>query len=156
MTKKLYYLCVLFLALAFCLSVGVCNANSFQQGIREYRQQNMLEQLQERALRITVREGQQFLDVAWPAATLAGRFLGQGLTYVRASIIDGAYAEEGYEVTTRIRYLNLLGIEHYLDLKLHYDKRGQETGITFAGYSDELSPMPPRIMSPKALLNRIK
>lgn len=110
------------------------------------RQGEMLETARYKAVRLTEERGQEILDIAWPLA------LG-GLTYKQTDFVDSQTTESGYEVKTKIRYLNLVNFEHYLELTFFYNAQAEETGIKLSDYSDIIGPAK---ISPTRLLRKIK
>jgi hypothetical protein len=112
---------------------------------RSYGGNSKLQMLREYAMRITSANGQKILNVAWPIS------FGM-LTYQSAEFIDSRENSNGYEVVTRIYYLNILKRMHYLELAFQYDHDGRETGIEISDYSDIIGPVK---LSPRRLLNQI-
>jgi hypothetical protein len=97
--------------------------------------------LQAQALRITSRDGQYILNMAWPLA------FGM-LQYQSADLLSSRKTNSGYAVTTRINYLNLLGRPHFLKLTFSYDRPGDLVGLQLTGHSDIIAPQinPSRLM----------
>jgi hypothetical protein len=85
------------------------------------------------ALRVTERQGQLILNTVWPLAFGA-------LQYQDADTITSRITNNGFEVTTMIRYLNLLGSEQFLKLRFAYDHWGECTSMKVDGWSDIIGP----------------
>jgi hypothetical protein len=89
--------------------------------------------LQAQSLRVTSRDGQYILNLAWPLA------FGM-LQYQSADLLGTSETDTGYAISTRINYLNLLNRPHFLKLTFYYDGHGSAESLKISGYSDIIGP----------------
>jgi hypothetical protein len=109
---------------------------------------SLVSALPEKTLNTVQRSGQRIINRAWRSSLMLGNLFG-GIKYRSAEITDIDRAGNGYEVTARIHYLNVLDARQYLDVVFQYDGDGNGIGVTISGWSDVIAP---ESVSPRDLL----
>jgi hypothetical protein len=94
-----------------------------------------LSDLEELSVRKVRNNGDYLLEIAWPAALFFG-----GLAYQSTSVADSGYLGDGYYVSVRLHYLNIIDQRQWIKFLFTYDDDGDIKKIEILGYSDIIAP----------------
>ena len=94
-----------------------------------------LSNLEQLSVRKIHNNADYLLEIAWPAATFFG-----GLSYQSADVADSGYFSDGYYVSVRLNYLNVIDQRQWIKFLFTYDDDGDIMKIEILGFSDIISP----------------
>ena len=94
-----------------------------------------LSYLEELSVRKVRSNGDYLLEKAWPAALLFG-----GLTYTSSEVADSGYLGNGYYVSVRLNYRNLIDQRQWIKFMFTYDDNGDIKKVEILDYSDIIAP----------------